>query len=981
MKKNYFLLLLMTVMMAVGGGKAWGQTTTTIYERGTSSSTAWTSADANDWTKSSNGDLSLTDGYYQITTNANGDHSWLKTITYDKNAILDVEADIRLFSNTGRYLADGCASYFRFGNIYIAENDQDKASAYSLSSFSGSNNTKFTMSGASYRSSGVDYYIKMQINTATNTLVYLYVYPSASSTTASLSIENQVLSDYDYSTIGVGFFRGKSHNSQKTEIIRSVKITQTKQSVQTADYTINYVYANNIIKSETGISTVGSAVSAETPITIDGTKYYASEGADTEFILGTSNNEFNVDLRLGLTVTGQIKAVDSEQNEITIANSAVINEEESIQLPYPLAVNANGKWYETTRVNDYRKSLSYDAPVSEVTYAESDRITYFFDNKDYTIVSKRDDGYYPERGASNFDAVRLAPGGYLYTPALSAGIYTVTLNKNNSNSADQSLDIEIRDGEGNVTSTGLAITQAQNAFYTESSVENVMIPDGGMLQLSNKTTWNSNMSIDYIILKKTADIATSAYTINYQYEGETLQSETGDAVVGAEVNAQESITVTTGEGEEATTQTYYVAENQTTSMTIDADAANNVLNVALRLPLTEDVVINAVDEEGNVLKSFTAEATEGGDKVNVYYTRAVEVEGVYYTVPAKNGGGDNYAIKKAYGEEPTEITYTKDEEISYYAESENLNKSRSYAAEGQAPSRASGGHWWRLAKNSHAYTPALEGGVYKVVVSGRGERAAEVGIQVRYPNGTLVGENTLSWGSTENAEKFVEDVNVPEGCSVAVVNFTDGNNNLGLDYVILYKTGEAKTELITITSAGAATYCSEKVLNFEASEALTAYYLKMDGDELMKSNAIMVVPANTGIYLEGAEGTYEIPIASANDIADNTEDNVLQGVIEETQVVAPIYVLMNESNGVGFYKTKNTFTVGAHTAYISGSAVPTGVKALNINSSDDPTTAIRGISNDAVAGKDAVIYSLAGQRVTVPTKGIYIVNGKKVMVK
>ena len=488
----------------------------------------------------------------------------------------------------------------------------------------------------------------------------------------------------------------------------------------------------------------------------------------------------------------------------------------------------------------------------------------------------------------------------------------------------------------------------------------------------------SNRGIDLIYIQKTADAQTTGYTINYQYEGETLKTETGEGVLGAEVEAQESITVTTGEGEEATTQTYYVAENQTTSMTIDADAANNVLNVALRLPLTGNVVINAVDGEGNILKSFTAEATEGGDKVNVYYTRAVEVEGVYYTVPAKNENVDNYAIKKAYGEEPSEITYTKDEEISYYAESENLNKSRSYAAEGQAPSRASGGHWWRLAKNSHAYTPALEGGVYKVIVSGRGERAAEVGIQVRYPNGTLVGENTLSWGSSMNAEQFVEDVNVPEGCSVAVVNFTDGNNNLGLDYVILYKTGDAQTELVTITSAGAATYCSEKALNFEGSE-VKAYYLKMDGDELMKSN-VMVVPANTGIYLEGAEGTYEIPIASENDNIQ-AGDNVLEGVIEETQVDAPIYVLMNESNGVGFYKTKNTFTVGAHTAYIPGSAVPTGVKALNINSSDDPTTAIRGISNDAVAGKDAVIYNLAGQRVTAPTKGIYIVNGKKVMVK
>ena len=418
-------------------------------------------------------------------------------------------------------------------------------------------------------------------------------------------------------------------------------------------------------------------------------------------------------------------------------------------------------------------------------------------------------------------------------------------------------------------------------------------------------------------------------------------------------------------------------------MTIDADAANNVLNVALRLPLTGNVVINAVDGEGNILKSFTAEATEGGDKVNVYYTRAVEVEGVYYTVPAKNETGDNYAIKKAYGEAPSEVVYTVDEEIAYYAESEDMPKTRSFAAEGTVPERASGGHWYRPYANSYLYTPELEGGVYTVYVSGRnsGKSDASLGVQVRYSNGTLVGEESFTWGSAINKEFSVKNLTVPAGgASIAIVN-GPYNSNVAVDYVILYKTGEAQTELITITSAGAATYCSENPLNFEASEELSAYYLTMDGDELMKSEA-MVVPANTGIYLEGEAGTYEIPIASANDIADNTaDDNVLQGVIEETQVDAPIYVLMNESNGVGFYKTKNTFTVGAHTAYIPGSAVPTGVKSLNFAGSDDPTTGIRGISNDAAAIKDAVIYNLAGQRVTAPTKGIYIVNGKKVMVK
>ncbi len=582
--------------------------------------------------------------------------------------------------------------------------------------------------------------------------------------------------------------------------------------------------------------------------------------------------------------------------------------------------------------------------------------------------------------ANNLDRASMGHMGYTAdettyktVTTIAPAKYIIYLRGVNGNSAARTANFKIGD---EVVFTA----NIPNGIWTYTNSDEFWVYEESTLEFA--CTGSSASGVDWFYIVKTEDAQTTGYTINYQYEGETLQTETGDAVVGAEVNAQESITVTTGEGDEATTQTYYVAENQTTSMTIDADAANNVLNVALRLPLTGNVVINAVDGEGNILKSFTAEATEGGDKVNVYYTRAVEVEGVYYTVPAKNGTGDNYAIKKAYGEEPSEVVYIMDEEIAYYAESEDMPKTRSFAAEGAVPERASGGHWYRPYANSYLYTPELEGGVYTVYVSGRnsGSSDASLGVQVRYSNGTLVGEESLTWGSAINAEFSVENLTVPAGgASIAIVN-GPYNSNVAVDYVILYKTGDAQTELITITSAGAATYCSEKALNFEGSE-VKAYYLTVDGDEINQSEA-MVVPANTGIYLEGAEGTYEIPIASANDIADNTaDDNVLQGVIEETQVDAPIYVLMNESNVVGFYKTKNTFTVGAHTAYIPGFVVPTGVKSLNFAGSDDPTTGIRGISNDAAAVKDAVIYNLAGQRVTAPTKGIYIVNGKKVMVK
>ena len=979
MKKNYFMLLLMTVMMAVGGGKAWGQTTTTIYERGTS--TAWSSGDlvanaTNDkWSGPLNGNtgLSITsDPFLQVsargkTTSATG------TLLLSRTANTVVTLDAVWNVGKSDFPSNDNSTYFTYGG-------------FSLNYFTRYATTKYSFNGSEKTISSVGNSSDVSIHIVVNSVNGEILEFSVSSGDAIIISKGDLgnspafSAGTNYDEVYIKSTNNVSKNNTRG-YLKSITVKQKTQEVETADYTVKWACGNDIVKTETRNAAVGSDIALiagdVNPFFNDSetVRYlYSNDDASGQTVASDGSSVVTITVReaakYAYAITSSYEGTALEWT----TSGEVWEDQNTVRVSYPrfqalgsvlvgrAPVNNDLSASVTVTEDGYTQDLTYTATGIENLYllSEAENLETGLSTNATNFTSRVSNG-----------AIIFGATGTLTT--LPAGSYIFTLGAIGGDGNTHQVAYTVSAGEtqiieGTCTGNWLTLLTSEEFSLTSDTPITFTCSDPA-----------SNRGIDLIYIQKTADAQTTGYTINYQYEGETLQTETGDAVVGAEVNAQESITVTTGEGEAATTQTYYVAENQTTSMTIDADAANNVLNVALRLPLTGNVVINAVDGEGNILKSFTAEATEGGDKVNVYYTRAVEVDGVYYTVPAKNGGGDNYAIKKAYGEEPTEITYTKDEEISYYAESENLNKSRSYAAEGQAPSRASGGHWWRLAKNSHAYTPALEGGVYKVIVSGRGERAAEVGIQVRYPNGTLVGENTLSWGSSMNAEQFVEDVNVPEGCSVAVVNFTDGNNNLGLDYVILYKTGDAQTELVTITSAGAATYCSEKVLNFENSD-VQAYYLKMDGDELMKSNAIMVVPANTGIYLEGAEGTYEIPIASENDNIQ-AGDNVLQGVIEETQVDAPIYVLMNESNGVGFYKTKNTFTVGAHTAYIPGSAVPTGVKALNINRSDDPTTAIRGISNDAVAGKDAVIYNLAGQRVTAPTKGIYIVNGKKVMVK
>ena len=181
---------------------------------------------------------------------------------------------------------------------------------------------------------------------------------------------------------------------------------------------------------------------------------------------------------------------------------------------------------------------------------------------------------------------------------------------------------------------------------------------------------------------------------------------------------------------------------------------------------------------------------------------------------------------------------------------------------------------------------------------------------------------------------------------------------------------QVRTVRATITSAGYATYCSPYAIDFYGT-GLTAYIATLSGS-IVSFSEVPQVPARTGVLLKGAEGTYQIPVLVDSSIS--VLNNKLVGVTEEVVVDGSgIFVLMNGSEGVGFYKTTApNFTVGAHTAFI---------RALEENSSRNfiaigETTAIKAIESKQQSGE---IYNLAGQRVKSAQKDLYIIDGKKVI--
>ena len=188
----------------------------------------------------------------------------------------------------------------------------------------------------------------------------------------------------------------------------------------------------------------------------------------------------------------------------------------------------------------------------------------------------------------------------------------------------------------------------------------------------------------------------------------------------------------------------------------------------------------------------------------------------------------------------------------------------------------------------------------------------------------------------------------------------------------------------TMSDAGWATYCSSHALNLAGASAnLTdAYIITGGADGKVTTTSVKggTVPAGTGLLLKGTEGTITIPIANSG--STDVSANKLVGVFANTDKDQnTIYVLMNDAtNGIGFYKNSNAipFTVGAYTAYLPAN-FDGGSGARAFYSLFDDVTAIEAVTPATV--ENGMFFDLQGRRIAKPTKGIYIVNGKKVAIK
>lgn len=204
----------------------------------------------------------------------------------------------------------------------------------------------------------------------------------------------------------------------------------------------------------------------------------------------------------------------------------------------------------------------------------------------------------------------------------------------------------------------------------------------------------------------------------------------------------------------------------------------------------------------------------------------------------------------------------------------------------------------------------------------------------------------------------------------------------------------ASTDNFTLTTAQYGTYYTEDA--FVMPEGVLGYTITSEDGKTLKFKeayaAGTVVPAKTALLLKAtekltADKVYTYTIVNSTEVAPT--DNLLHGSVAEAMTsvkdATAYYKLAQGEEGLGFYYGAEggvAFKNGAHKAYL---AVKTETLSQKRGFSfDSMTTGINHVVANAEHAKSTVIYDLNGRRVNslnAAAKGVYIVNGKKVIVK
>lgn len=254
-----------------------------------------------------------------------------------------------------------------------------------------------------------------------------------------------------------------------------------------------------------------------------------------------------------------------------------------------------------------------------------------------------------------------------------------------------------------------------------------------------------------------------------------------------------------------------------------------------------------------------------------------------------------------------------------------------------------------------------------------------------YVNGVNTGIYTLKQ-TFETAKTNVE-------AGTVLINAFTGEDTPAMVHISKIVFTPIELPSVTISSTGLTTFSSNYGHNFADVEGLGAFIVTEVTDNKVTLEEVTTVPEGTGLILCGAiDGVYTLPIANVETTPENPvtyaiaadnkiETNLLKAVLEQTTIAQGQGFVLDGDKPANhkFVLVDQETTLEAGTAYLPKENA--NIDAAEVPISNDPT-GIENILIDRIDGmNDGFIYDLYGRRVDKISKGIYIINGKKVLVK
>ena len=492
---------------------------------------------------------------------------------------------------------------------------------------------------------------------------------------------------------------------------------------------------------------------------------------------------------------------------------------------------------------------------------------------------------------------------------------------------------------------------------------------------SNVTDDAFRCAIDnFSITSEIKAVLPTNYTIKYVDESskELKTSVTRSSTVGSNVTATAADMETFYSSDKSEK---YVYKSGNKDIKLAEDEASNVITLTFSKYTKFGYTINAKEngtDLGEVAKGETY--SDGADiAISKFYKINNEwyetTTSPYYINIKPENKAANIEVKKS--------------DITYFAETENLgnNIGASYNK------NMSNGAYSAIKGGKTAELCELPMGEYRVTVYlyEKGERGA----YIRDLNNADNNTNSLCYADinkySSNLKEYSVTLKLYKTTKIGLSGWTthnekndtySTNQSAGLDYIYIQRTGDA-TETVSVSEAGYATYATKynvEVPNDENVKVMTVTVNEGNSTiTLHEIPAKTVIPANTGILVKAPAGNCNFVVTS--DKGETLANNDLKAATEDvTSVDDKFFALTKQGEKVGFAKVANGVNIPAGKAYLE---VP-GKTAAKFFSLDGEAT---GINSVKTAKADGAYYTLEGVKTTKPVKGLYIHNGKKIVVK